>query len=514
MLSKNSVSKEPPKSSLTIRLKFQRRQDLAPLIRLKIASEALCFARYGVITRLSSQYAVSRTFIYGLKSQLSAQLSNIFAPSKVVDSGSFLGTLAMIVHLRLVGRCSLYSISELLGTFGIKTKSVGFISEQLQALGRKISPQLDWQGETVAATDELYYAGNHPILVTVDVASQAILKIEAVACVDSASWHTHLDALQSAGITFQKVISDEGSAMRGGRSLLSQPVKWQPDTYHVLSGRLGDFKRRFQKQLLGLQTVIEGRATLFWSTSNECILLRCFTQWEQVQAQKAQLEQLQEDFSFLYGCLLDQLSLFEGHQAALRERSFAETEVRTAIELLQTLEIKGLDAELKTILHRLPDLFEFLDFAKQQLPAWEASMDPLTVPYWKRAWQAAKKAAKIKKNPKLKRRYNDWTQADLAFLNEYYAEENAFEDRKRTVFNQLDRICSQASSAVETVNSFLRPFLNQSRDQIQQYTLNLWMFYYNHRILKRGKHKGFSPWQILTGTTQTQTVIDMILQLP
>jgi hypothetical protein len=69
MLISNSLAKEPEKSSLTFCLKFQRRDDLDGLIRLKIASQALCFARYGVITRLAAQYGISRTFIYDLKSK-------------------------------------------------------------------------------------------------------------------------------------------------------------------------------------------------------------------------------------------------------------------------------------------------------------------------------------------------------------------------------------------------------------------------------------------------------------
>ena len=54
-------------------------------------------------------------------------------------------------------------------------------------------------------------------------------------------------------------------------------------------------------------------------------------------------------------------------------------------------------------------------------------------------------------------------------------------------------------SDVENVNSFIRPFLNQARDQVSQGTLNLLLFYFNHHRFERGKRKGWAPIEILSG---------------
>ena len=66
------------------------------------------------------------------------------------------------------------------------------------------------------------------------------------------------------------------------------------------------------------------------------------------------------------------------------------------------------------------------------------------------------------------------------------------------VFEKLDAIV-QASSLVELVNSFLRPYLNSSKGQITQETLNLIMFYHNHRRYKSGQRQGQAPIALLTG---------------
>ncbi|HEY5814538.1 MAG TPA: hypothetical protein VIT23_18025, partial [Terrimicrobiaceae bacterium] len=55
--------------------------------------------------------------------------------------------------------------------------------------------------------------------------------------------------------------------------------------------------------------------------------------------------------------------------------------------------------------------------------------------------------------------------------------EQQFPPLQAVVFEKLDAIV-QASSLVELVNSFIRPYLKSSKGQITQETLNLIMFYH------------------------------------
>jgi len=66
------------------------------------------------------------------------------------------------------------------------------------------------------------------------------------------------------------------------------------------------------------------------------------------------------------------------------------------------------------------------------------------------------------------------------------------------VFDKLDSIV-RASSLVEMVNALIRPSLNSCKGQITQETLNLIMFYHNHRRYKSGKRQGKAPIELLTG---------------
>src|SRR6267378_1551635 len=89
--------------------------------------------------------------------------------------------------------------------------------------------------------------------------------------------------------------------------------------------------------------------------------------------------------------------------------------------------------------------------------------------------------------------------------------ENQFPPVQAVVFEKLDAIV-QASSLVELVNSFIRPYLNSSKGQVTQETLNLIMFYHNHRRYKSGKRQGKAPIELLTGEALKADWVALLLQ--
>jgi hypothetical protein len=70
----------------------------------------------------------------------------------------------------------------------------------------------------------------------------------------------------------------------------------------------------------------------------------------------------------------------------------------------------------------------------------------------------------------------------------------------------------KASSLVEMVNSLIRPYLNSSKGQITQETLNLIMFYHNHRRYKSGRRQGKAPIELLTGEALQGDWVDLFIQ--
>ncbi len=79
---------------------------------------------------------------------------------------------------------------------------------------------------------------------------------------------------------------------------------------------------------------------------------------------------------------------------------------------------------------------------------------------------------------------------------------------KEQVYQQLNQIV-QSSALVECINSIIRHYLNGSKNHVSQETLNLIMFYHNHRRYMAGKRKGQTPMEILTGKKQQKDWIEL-----
>ena len=125
------------------------------------------------------------------------------------------------------------------------------------------------------------------------------------------------------------------------------------------------------------------------------------------------------------------------------------------------------------------------------------------------AWQWNKGKIKAKKASRrqecIKNEYNC-----LEFTIGHLQEE--YENVKDQVYEELDQIV-QSSALVECINSIIRPYLDNSRNQITQETLNLIMFYHNHRRYIAGKRKDKTPIEILTGKKQDKDWTELLFEI-
>ncbi|MEA1971746.1 MAG: hypothetical protein U9N34_00375 [Candidatus Cloacimonadota bacterium] len=119
--------------------KFLRRKEITEEIRSYIAVRGFLAQQnlqYGVITNLSRQFNVSRSFIYDAISSLEAVFPIIFnKASSDINSVAEKNALSHILSLRLEGKCSIESISSFMKRFGLPNNSIGFISQYLKNVG-------------------------------------------------------------------------------------------------------------------------------------------------------------------------------------------------------------------------------------------------------------------------------------------------------------------------------------------------------------------------------------------
>jgi len=96
-------------------MKFIRRKDLDTQTRLNIITEGFsCMGIYGGMTNLAIRYNISRTFLYQLMGAALIYLSEMFTVESRQVPYDKMDIEAFILLLRLEGKCSISSISEIL----------------------------------------------------------------------------------------------------------------------------------------------------------------------------------------------------------------------------------------------------------------------------------------------------------------------------------------------------------------------------------------------------------------
>ncbi len=235
--------------------KFYRRKDLTVEIRLHIAFMVLLCNKWGIITGIAKRYAISRTFVYMLQSQLNSAIEDSFyvgsAPSKKeLVIGEKIKSLEYSLLLRLEGKCSIPAISGILKKMGMKNTSVGTISQNLNQIGKYLPDTFHVDDGTILyvclAADEMY-SYSRPILITVDPVSTAILRIELAESRKTEDWINHFNKLRENGIEVILVVSDEGQGICSAAGSALSGINRQPDTFHAISHRLGKWVNSLER---------------------------------------------------------------------------------------------------------------------------------------------------------------------------------------------------------------------------------------------------------------------------
>jgi hypothetical protein len=230
-------------------MKFARREDLTPEIRVNIVNACIeSKGIYGAMTRLAEQHNISRAFLYQLMGMALWCLTEMFSvDSHKVKSHSF-PTDQLIVLLRLEGKCSLSSISEILKVLNHPKNSEGMISELLKKFGGRLSPTLSVNGEylVIFLSDEIFALGC-PILITIEPKSTAILKIELASNCSADTWQNHYEELELNQFIAKALASDRGKGITGGFKAVHPQSPWYSDHFHEFMELFKLFKK-FEKQ--------------------------------------------------------------------------------------------------------------------------------------------------------------------------------------------------------------------------------------------------------------------------
>ena len=465
-----------------------------------------------MITGLAKEFGISRPFIYSLLNTFKEESAHLFFPKKTPDSISREAVEARILSYRFEGRSSIDAISTLLKRDSMPLSAHGFVSEYLTHVGKTLPNSIENEKgavQFVAFANDEVFAKSQPILITVDPVSSAILRIELTDKRTAEKWSNHYQCLLNNGFMPDLLTSDAGVAICAANKETLKDIPWQLDTFHSVAHRLGLWDRKLEKAIDTATLYAADREKTLDSAKSDAVIEKRLNGCCDAEDAIKEAQGLHHDFHYLYLEIIHQLNSFDS-RGELRKRKEAEETIEAALDLLESLDYKAIKKDITSVRNALPDFLSYFATAEKAVKNCQNlsdNKDALSALYL--AWQWDKAVIKSKDIP---RKHKAIEQRDLHLeLTQILVEnEEEYLSLKQTVYGELDQII-QASSMVECINSLLRPYLNNSRNQVTQGFLNTFMFYHNHRRYHAGKRKNKTPMEILTGKEQKEDWIDLLL---
>ncbi len=353
-------------------------------------------------------------------------------------------------------------------------------------------------------SDEIF-ARHQPILVTIEAQSTAILKIQLASERSAETWQAHFDDLGKHRFHSIGMASDRGRGLVAGYHAACQDALWVCDRFHEFRD-LFDRRRQLERKAYAAITKEDEATKTFHNAKSEAHLHKRLQHYEHAHHTCEQAIARYDQLDLLLHLLHDALHLCSPF-GRLRTVAGVRSELILLFSLIEEIDDAMLPKLLQPIRSHLDDILapfgqaeamhaELLGLLSQQ------SLDALVL-----AWHH--EHLSYQSSPKPKRYHQHESQQWLDFAEGLLDKQFAL--LKVLVFEKLDAIV-QASSLVELVNSFIRPYLNSSKGQITQETLNLIMFYHNHRRYRSGKRQGKAPIELLTGEALEVDWIALLIQ--
>jgi hypothetical protein len=475
-------------------MKFIRRHDLTPHTRIDIVRLAwLNQGIYGKMTHIAQDYHISRTLLSQLMWAANLQLTTLFSPQKPHVQAPQPLLEPLILLLRLEGKCSIPSITSILQYFQYQPNSVGYLSERFQNYGAVLPSTLAMAAPTVVLylSDEIF-ARHQPILVTIEAQSTAILKMQLASDRSAETWKAHCDDLGAHRFHSIGMASDRGLGLVAGYHAACPDARWVCDRFHEFHD-LFDRRRQLERKAYAAIAKEDEAAHTFHNAKSEANLHKRLQHYERAHHACEQAMARYDQLDLMLHLLRDALHLCSPF-GRLRTVAGVRSELTLLLSWIEEIDDAGLPKLLQSLRSHLDDIVAPFEQAEALHAALLDLLPQQTFDALVLAWHHAHLS--YQSHAKHKRYHQHESQQWLTFAEGIL--DNQFEPLQVLVFEKLDAII-QASSLVELVNSFIRPYLNSFKGQITQETLNLIMFYHNHRRYKSGKRQGKAPIELLTG---------------
>jgi hypothetical protein len=448
---------------------------------------------YGKMTQIATYYRISRTFLYQLLLAANLQLEVLLSDEKLLSQKDHQHLEHLLLLLRLEGKCSLLSISSILKALQYHPDSLGSLSQFFHSAGQVLPSTLVMPSKKLvfSLSDEIF-AIHAPILVPIDAHSTAILNIELASDRSAETWKTHFEALENHHFFSLGMASDRGTGVVAGDQTACDMALWVAEYVHEFHD-LFEVRNQWERKAYAAINKEYEAARRFANARSECNLQKRLQQYDTAHRACEQAITLYDQLDLLLDLLRDALHICSPH-GKLRTSEGVRAALTQLFDMIAELDGAAITPTLKPIRNHLDDILLPFTQAEAIAAALRVEVPHEALDFLVLAWH--QEHLRSQSGSKQQRSHQRERDVWLACADALLAD--TFDTLKALVFDQLDAIV-RASSLVEMVNSLIRPYLQSCKGQITQETVNLSMFYQNHRPYKSGKRQGKAPIALLTG---------------
>lgn len=471
--------------------------------RIEIVAELLLPASkrdWGRITQLAQTCGLSRPRLYQLKAKAQATLESVLAPQNPgpqpvderveVDEAMVKRAISILPLVKGSIRDIQTGLALL---FGIE-RSVGYIQGVLVEAGERaavLNEQTVARQPVLAEADEIFQ-GRRPCLTVVDGDSFLLLNLTPTDARDETSWGVTFLELGAQGIEFQDVVADGARGIAAGLAATGWEMTIQPDLFHILQ-EAHPISRRLER--------VAYQAVATADKSRQAAAARKQSQRRRGRPVQAKLPlaeaQAQEtaavDTLDLWLWLLGEIRFAlepitpAGHIA---NAALAQETISIATSLLRQLERVDVTAFADKIDKHLDALVAPLVQLESRLAPARTNLSPDNEALITWLWQQRQELEPVSS-------WFAWLPDTLQPIAD--------------CFGQSLRLFHRASSLVESIHAWIRPYLQVHRG-LPDWLAALLQLFWNHHRFQRGKRAGATPAE-LAGIPDAPSLSDLFARL-
>lgn len=463
---------------------------------------------YGAVTDLADEYGVKRHTVYALRERARTALEGEFNKPDRASGGSVQLTLTeadiarTVIALRVVTPASIRNEVAMLPIIYGTGWSFGKVQGVLVEAGRRaaeLSAAQDLSSIDCVALDEMFSQGR-PVFAGIDLDTQYLFQLEVHETRTGEAWAESLGRYRDQqGLCPRSVVKDAGTGLAKGVGEAFPGVQENDDLFHAKQA-MGTVAIRLERGAYAAIAQVDALEGKRAKHADSPTSLRRSLGQQVAHARKHEAKAIERYDSF------EELRREAERILELADRGSGR--LRTSTEVVDVLQ--GVASDMKAIggkhvrsvaryIHnRARGLGRYLDDLARRLDeSTEEAGGPAVVEATVRAYQASLLHSRGGPKWDARDREQELHLAAKELVEVTERDPESLWKAVSTVFPVLAQR-HRASSAIENLNSVLRPYLVVQKSTSQSF-LDLFRFYWNNRNREWGPHKGTSAHELLTG---------------